>query len=184
MTIMKIPTIRQWPGSYGLRFDVAVGSAARAEVTVTVSEMHLCCPGCTNAVEEAVAKVEGVKCVASQKERTTVLTAADLPTMQKALNRMARAGFCGKLDNEDLKFKEIKSADGKVARMEIAHVHNCCGACTKAIKKALAEVEGVKADTCKSKEEKFVIEGEFEPKDAIAALIEAGFYPLLPKPKS
>ena len=72
----------------------------------------------------------------------------------------------------------------KVARMEIVHVHNCCGACTKAIKKALAEVEGVKADTCKSKEEKFVIEGDFEPKDAIAALIEAGFYTGLPKPKS
>lgn len=181
---MKMSTIRSGLSALAVAMLSLVGSAARAEVTVTVSEMHLCCPGCTNAVEEAVAKVEGVKCIASQKERTTVLTAADLPTMQKALNRMARAGFCGKLDNDDVTFKEIKSAEGKVARLEIAHVHNCCGACTKAIKKALAGVEGVKADTCKSKEEKFVIEGDFEPKDAIAALIEAGFYPRLPKPKS
>ena len=181
---MTIRSIRNGVAALAVAVLSLVGSAARAEVTVTVSEMHLCCPGCTMAVEEAVAKVEGVKCIASQKERTTVLTGVDLPTVQKALNRMARAGFCGKLDNEDLKFKEIETAEGKVARMEIDHVHNCCGACTKAIKKALAGVEGVKADTCKSKEVKFVIEGDFEPKDAIAALMEAGFYPRLPKPKS
>lgn len=178
---MNTHTIRWGIASLALTAALAA-HVARAEVTVTVSEMHLCCPGCTMAVEKAVAKVEGVTCVTSQDDRTTVLTAADLATMQKALDRMARAGFCGKLDSKELKFKEVEAPEGKVQRLEIAHVHNCCGACTKAIKGALAKVEGVTGDSCKSKEVKFVIEGDFEAKDAIAALVKAGFYPRLPKP--
>jgi periplasmic mercuric ion binding protein len=165
-------------------FAACLAAAARAEVTVTVSEMHLCCPGCTHAVEKAVAKVKGATCVTSEDEKTTVLTAPDLETLQKALDRMARAGFCGELDSEDVKFAEIEAPEGVVQRLEIAHVHNCCGACTKAIKGALAEVEGVVADTCKAKETKFVIEGNFEAKEALAALSKAGFYARLPKPKS
>ena len=157
--------------------------AARAAVTVTVSEMHLCCRGCTIAVDKALAKVEGAKGVTSQDEGTTVIEAVDAKVAQKALDAMAAAGFTGKLDTEDLKFAEIKAPKGKVKKLEIYEVHNCCGACTEAIKGALAEVEGVVADTCKAKETEFVIEGDFEAKAAIEALLKAGFYCSLEKPK-
>lgn len=157
--------------------------AVRAATTVTVSEMHLCCKGCTSAVEKALSKIEGVKVKTNQDEATAVVEATDAKAAQKALDAMAAAGFCGKLDSEDLKFAEIKAPKGKVKRLEIYEVHNCCGQCTKAIKGALADVEGVTADTCKAKETAFVIEGDFEAKDAIDALLKAGFYCSLEKPK-
>jgi mercuric ion binding protein len=159
-------------------------SSAHAASTVTVSEMHLCCRGCTTAVEKAVAKLEGVKVTTSEDEGTTVIEAADIKAVQAALDAMAAAGFTGKLDNDDVKFAEIKTPEGKVTRLAVYQVHNCCGACTKAIKGALADVEGVKADTCKAKETEFVIEGDFSAKDAVAALCKAGFYCSLQKPKT
>jgi mercuric ion binding protein len=162
---------------------LSVGSA-RAAVTVTVSEMHLCCRGCTMAVEKAVAKLEGVKVKTSQDDLTTVIEAADIKAVQTALDAMAAAGFTGKCDNDEVKFAEIKAPEGKVTRLEIYQVHNCCGACTKAIKGALKEVEGVKSDTCKAKETEFVIEGDFVAKDAIEAMCKAGFYCSLEKPKA
>jgi copper chaperone CopZ len=157
--------------------------AVGAAVTVTVSEMHLCCRGCTMAVDKALAKLEGVKGVTNQDEGTTVIEAVDAKTAQKALDAMAAVGFTGKLDTEDVKFAEIKAPKGKVKRLEIYEVHNCCGACTEAIKGALAEVEGVTGDSCKAKETEFVIEGDFEAKAAIEALLKAGFYCSLEKPK-
>jgi mercuric ion binding protein len=175
--------------SYVSRLSVALvlagawQTAAQAELTVTISEMHLCCPGCTKAVEKAVAELEGCKCTTSQDEGTTVLACTDAKAAQKALDAVAAAGFVGKLDTEEVKFAEVKTPEGKVKRLEIYEVHNCCGACTKAIKEALAEVEGVVADTCKAKETAFVIEGDFSAKDAIAAMAKAGFYCSLEKPK-
>lgn len=160
-----------------------VSTAAQAAVTVTVTEMHLCCPACTKAVEKSVAKLEGVKVKTSQKERTTVIDATDLKVAQTALDAIAEAGFCGTIDNKELKFAEVKAPKGKVARLEIYQVHNCCGACTKAIKGALAEVEGVKSDSCKAKETEFVVEGDFSPEEAVAAMQKAGFYLSLEKPK-
>lgn len=159
-------------------------AAAQAAVTVTVSEMHLCCRGCTMAVEKAVAKLEGVKVTTSQEDGTTVIEAADLKVVQEALDAIASAGFTGKLDSDDMKFAEIKAPEGKVKRLAIYQIHNCCGACTKAIKHALAEVEGVTGDSCTAKKTEFVIEGDFVAKDAIAALGKAGFYCSLKKPKA
>jgi mercuric ion binding protein len=178
--------------SYVSRLSVALvlaaawQASARAELTVTVSEMHLCCPACTKAVEKAIADlkgVEGVKCTTNQDEGTTVLACPDAKAAQKALDAVAAAGFVGKLDTEEVKFAEIKTPEGKVKRLEVYEVHNCCGACTKAIKGALAEVEGVVADTCKAKETSFAIEGDFSAKDAVAAMAKAGFYCSLEKPK-
>jgi mercuric ion binding protein len=157
--------------------------AAYAAVTVTVSEMHLCCRACTMAVEKAVAGMDGVKAVVTADDGTTKVDAPDAKTAQAALDAIAKAGFVGKVDSEEVKFGDIKTPEGKVKRLEVFQVHNCCPACTKAIKGALAEVEGVVADTCKSKETSFVIEGDFSAKDAIAALSKAGFYCSIEKPE-
>ena len=162
---------------------VALTTAARAESTATLTKVHLCCKGCVAALEKSVAKVPEVKCVATQKEGTVVLTAADDKTLQKAVDAVAKAGFHGKLDNKEVKFAAVKVPDGKVQRLEVVGVHSCCPACTKAIKAALAKVEGVKGDNCEPKAKSIVIEGDFVAKDVIKAIEKAGFHASLPKPK-
>ncbi len=160
-----------------------LSTAARAESTATLTKVHLCCKGCVTALEKSVAKVPDVKCDATQKEGKVVLTAADDKTLQKAVDAIAKAGFHGRLDNKAVKFTAVKVPEGKVQRLEVTGVHNCCGACTKALKAALAKVEGVEGDNLKPKAKSFVIEGDFVAKDAIKAIERAGFHASLPKPK-
>ncbi len=162
---------------------MAWATAAQAEVSVTVSKMHLCCPGCTKAVEKAVSTCDGVKCVADQEAKTAVLTAEKIESVQKAVDALAKAGFHGELSDKKVKYAEQKLPEGKITRLEVTGVHNCCGACTKAIKAALAKVEGVTGNSCEDKKDAFVIEGNFLAKDAITALQKAGFHATVKAPK-
>ena len=66
--------------------------------------------------------------------------------------------------------------EGKVKRLELVGVHNCCGGCNKAIQTALASVEGVAADTAKPKSNTFVVEGDFDGLAVVQALNKAGFH--------
>ena len=157
----------------------AVIAADNAPITVTISEMHLCCKGCTSAVEKASAKVPGVKCTTSQDDLTTVLVADTAKNMQLALDEIAAAGFCGSLSSKEVEFKPIKFTDAKVKRLEVAHVHNCCMGCTDAIKGAIEAVPGVTGNDVKNKKVSFVVEGDFSPDEVVKALQAAGFYPTL-----
>lgn len=166
------------------------GSAARADETVTIEGVHICCKGCAVAIEKAVAKTAEdkehpaeVKCAVDGDTGKVELVAADTAAIQAAVDQIAAAGFHGKLSSKEVKWPKAKAPKGKVASLEVTAVHNCCGACTKAIKAALAECEGVTADTCKPKEESFVIEGDFEAKAALKALHKAGFHASLPEKK-
>jgi len=160
-----------------------MGAAAHAEVKVTVTKMHICCKGCTVAIQKSVAKMPEVTITVDQEKQTAVVTAEKPESVQKALDAIAKAGFHGAVDNKEIKFKEEKAPEGKVQRLEVFSVHNCCPACTKAIKGALAKVEGVKGNSCENKKETFVVEGDFVAKDVIAALNKAGFNASLTKPK-
>ncbi len=163
-----------------LLFTTSLAMAAdSAPITVTISAMHLCCKGCTSAVEKACAKVPGVKCTTSQDDSTTVLVADTAKNMQLALDEIAAAGFCGSLDSKEVQFKPIKFADTKVKRLQVAHVHNCCPACTDAIKVAIEAVRGVTSNDVKNKKVSFVVEGDFAPEEVVKALQTAGFYPTL-----
>jgi cation transport ATPase len=165
-----------------LGLALSAGSA-QAEVKVKISKMHICCKGCTVAIQKAVAKMPEVTITVDQEKGTTELAAEKPESVQKALDAIAKAGFHGVSDNKELKFKEEKLPEGKVQRLEVFSVHNCCPACTKAIKGAVAKVEGVKGDTCENKKESFVVEGDFVAKDLIAAINKAGFNASLTKPK-
>lgn len=164
--------------------------AARAAEKVAIKGVHMCCPGCAAAIEEAVAKaVEDeknpveVEAEIDQENGTVALIGSDLAAVQAAVDQIAAAGFHGKLDNKEVKWPKVKLPKEKVSRLELTGVHNCCGACVKAIKGALAEVEGVTAETVKPKETSFVIEGDFEPQAALKALHKAGFHASLPEEK-
>ena len=165
------------------------GSALRA-AEVTLTGVHICCKGCAGAIEKAVAKAAedkehpaDVKCVVDAEEGTVKLTAADVAGLQAGIDQIAAAGFHGKRSSKEVTWPKAKFPEGKVTRLEVTGVHNCCGACAKAIKAALAEVDGVKGDTVKPKEESFVVEGDFEPKAVVKALRKAGFHVSLPEAK-
>lgn len=181
--------------SRALTAMLALGSIAfvgdvRADEKVAMKGVHMCCPGCAAAIEEAVAKAvedekNPVEVVAEidQENGTVALVGSDLAAVQAAVDQIAAAGFHGKLDNKEVKWPKADLPKGKVARLEVTGVHNCCGACVKAIKGALAKVDGVTGESVKPKESSFVIEGDFEPKAAIQALHKAGFHASLPEKK-
>ena len=163
---------------------VAVQAADdKAESKVTLTDMHICCRSCQTAIEKAVAKVPEAKCKVDTDSESTVITASNYESLQKAVDEVVKAGFSGKPDNKEIKIATIKASDEKVAKLEIEHVHNCCSKCTDALKDALKDVKGVKSNTLANKRTSFVVEGDFAPSDVVNALVKAGFYPELKKDK-
>lgn len=149
---------------------------AAAETKVTVSDTHLCCGQCLRGVEAALKDIAGVKHVSDQKAKTIEITADSDQAAQQAIDALAAAGFYGKLNNDKLKFKPVAAKDAAVEKLEVAGVHNCCGACTSAIKKAVTSVSGVSGTNIKNKDTAFTVEGKFQPGEVVKALLEAGFY--------
>ena len=151
--------------------------SAHAEVSVKISKMHLCCGACVKGVEGALKKVEGATVKVDQDDSSAVVSAANKKTARKAISAIARAGFHGVTDDEKLKMPENSGVkEGKTKRLELIGVHNCCGGCNKAIKAAIAKVDGVEADTAKAKSKSIVIEGDFEGRAVVKALNDAGFH--------
>ena len=150
--------------------------AVQAETKVTLSGLHLCCGKCTKAVSEAVDKVEGAKVEVDQDGGTASITADDPKVARKAIMAVARAGFFGKSDNDKLKIPTDKSGveAGKVSRLELMGIHNCCGKCANAIKSACTSVDGVQG--CEAKGKSLVVEGDFDGAAVVKSLNEAGFY--------
>jgi copper chaperone CopZ len=156
---------------------VSANAASAEEVQLTLKNMHICCGACTKAIEKAVDGVEGASVEVAAKEGQAVVTAADAKAARKALNALAKAGFHGETGDEKLAMKDDSGAtEGKVRRAEVSGVHNCCGACTKAIKETLASVSGVDGDTVKPRAESFVVEGDFDPVALVKAFNKAGFH--------
>ena len=163
---------------------VAVRAADdKAESKVTLTDMHICCRSCQTAIEKAVAKVPEAKCKVDTDSESTVITANNKESLQKAVDEVLKAGFAGKPDNKEIKIAPIKVSDEKVAKLEIEHVHNCCTKCTDALKDVLKDVKGVKSSTLANKKTSFVVEGDFAPSEVVKALVKAGFYPELKKDK-
>jgi copper chaperone CopZ len=156
-------------------FCVFASASLQAETKVTISKTHLCCPMCVTAVAATLKEVAGVKGACDQKAKTITITAESDEAAQKAIDALAKAGFYGATDSDKIKYKLADAPKGEVERLEIVGVHNCCGACTQAIKKALEGVEGIKANTVKAKSDSFVLEGKFSAEKAIQVLLDAGF---------
>jgi len=151
--------------------------AAAAETKVTVSKMHLCCGACYKAVEKAIDGVEGASVEFDKKAKSTTITAGSDEVAQKAVNAIAAAGFHGQSDNKKIAMPEDSGVKpGKVKRLELTGVHNCCGGCNRALDKALDSVDGVEDNTAKPRAETFVVEGDFDAAALVKALNGAGFH--------
>jgi copper chaperone CopZ len=149
----------------------------RTETKVELKGVHLCCDGCVNGVYDALKGVEGVKSQCDMENGTVTLTASDDAGAQKALDALAAAGFHGDTGNEKLAQKDDSGASaGKVKSITVSGVHNCCGACCKAIKTAVKGVSGVTGDTAKPKENTFEVTGDFDAQELVKALNAAGFH--------
>lgn len=152
-------------------------SVAAAETTVVLSELHLCCGACIRGVEKAAASAEGVQVTVNKAELSATLTAANDAAVQKAIDAIAKAGFHGKSNNDKLKMKDDSGVKAGVkSRLVLGGIHNCCGGCNVAIKKALKSVNGVQGDTAKPKKSELVVEGTFDGLAVIKALNKAGFH--------
>ncbi len=156
--------------------SIATAPAVGEETKVNVTGVHLCCQKCVTAAADALAEVKGVKHEVNQDEGAISITACCASAAQNAVDAVAAAGFHGRPDNRAVHFKPVHPPQGKITRLELVGVHNCCGGCTKAIKAALSSVEGVQADTVKAKQTSFVVEGEFKAAEVIEAVFNAGFH--------
>ena len=156
---------------------LAFATAARAETMVVLKDTHLCCGACVRAVGETLKGVDGVTGKCDQKAKTVTITAKDDATAQKAIDALAAAGFHGTTDSDKVKVPEDSGVKaGKVKTLTLTNVHNCCGACTTAIKNTLKKVEGVTGDTVKSKGDTFEVTGDFDAAAVVKALNAAGFH--------
>jgi copper chaperone CopZ len=158
-----------------LGWGIQVGNGA--ETTVKLTGMHICCGGCTKAIVAATKDLAGAKVAVDQDAEEVTITAESKDAAQKAIDAILAAGYHGKTDNTDVKVADDSGAKaGNVKRLTVSGIHNCCGACTTAIKKALKEVSGVQADTCKAKLTSFVVEGDFDAQAVVKALNDVGFH--------
>lgn len=150
--------------------------ATRTEIEVELTGVHLCCQGCVNAVNAALGSVEGVGSRCDMENGTVTLTASDDSAARDALAALAAAGFYGTSDNPNLAMKPVGNVPkGKVKRVKVSGIHNCCGPCCRAIKGAIATVDGVTGDSAESGATTFEVTGDFHAAALVEALNAAGF---------
>ena len=153
----------------------ALATIARAESTVKLSNVHLCCPSCVKGVEKALAKGNRVTATCDKDAGTVTLTAADKDALQGGVDALVAAGYFGKSDSAEISLKDTSGAkDGKVASLKVNDVHLCCDKCVTAVTKALGKVKGVTGNTAEKKVTSFEVTGDFNPKEVFAALQAAG----------
>lgn len=149
-------------------------SAQAADTTVTLTDAHLCCGKCENAVAKAV-KSAGAK--AEVKDKKIIVTAADAAEAQKAADALVAAGFWFKSDNAAVSAKDTSGVKaGTVTRLELTGVHSCCGKCAKAVHAALDKIDGVKAVVAEAHNDKVVVEGSFDAAKVVEALHATGLH--------
>ena len=84
--------------------------------------------------------------------------------------------YHGDTGNKQLAMKAVRHVpQGKVKRLKISGIHNCCKPCCDAIKRAIKSVGGVTGDTAKPNVSSFEVTGDFDAGTLVKALNAAGF---------
>lgn len=147
------------------------------QTQVQLQGVHLCCGGCTDAVDAAAASVPGASSVCDMDNGTVTVTAGDRQSAQRALDAIARAGFHGETGDPGLAMTPDPGIPpGKVRRATVSDIHNCCDLCHDAIKGAIDSVEGVTGETGAPGMTRFEVTGDFSPAELVQALHGAGFH--------
>jgi len=151
------------------------------ETTVTLSNVHLCCGDCA----DAVAKIgtsdtnpipSGVTITADRKAGAIVVKAPSGKDAQAALRAVFKAGFYGVSDQPAVSIAELKADEFTTDTMIIRDTHLCCGGCVKAFSKAVETVDGVESCEAKVGSSRVQVTGKgFKTYEVMKALREAGF---------
>jgi len=150
-------------------------SAQAADVSVKLTDVHLCCQSCVKGVQKAVSTVPGVTAAADMDDGTVSLTGPDTATVQKAVDALTSAGYFGKSSDASIKVNADTGAKGqKVQSLEVDGVHLCCGKCVKSVNTALGSVSGVTTNTATKGAKSFTVTGDFNEQEVFAALQKAG----------
>lgn len=168
---MKLPVL-VLVSALGLALAPAV---AQAESSAKITDVHLCCKSCADGVDKAVAEVPGAKAAVDAEGRTVTLSGPDAATVQKAAKALVAAGYYGKTGDSGVKLDSETGAKNRtVQSMKIEGVHLCCPKCVKAVDKAVKGVPGVKEQTATKGAKSFEVTGDFNEKDVMTALHDAG----------
>ena len=150
-------------------------SAQAADVSVKLTDVHLCCQSCVKGVQKAVSTVPGVTAAADMDDGTVSLTGPDTATVQKSVDALTSAGYFGKSSDASIKVNADTGAKGqKVQSLEVDGVHLCCGKCVKSVNTALGSVSGVTTNTATKGAKSFTVTGDFNEQEVFAALQKAG----------
>jgi copper chaperone CopZ len=150
-------------------------SVRGADVSTTISDVHLCCQSCVKGVEKAVAGISGLTAAVNKDAETVTLTASDKATVQKGADALVAAGYFGKSSDGSIKIAADSGAKGaKVQTLKMEGVHLCCGKCVSTVDKAVKSVAGVKEHTAKKNAQSFEVTGDFNDKEVVEALQKAG----------
>jgi len=150
-------------------------SARAADVTVKITNVHLCCKGCVTGAEKAVATVKGATASVDQDAGTVSVTGPDTASVQKAADALVAAGYFGKSSDASIKLAADTGAKGKkVQTLKLEGVHLCCGKCVSTVDEAVKSVAGVKEHTAKKDAKSFEVTGDFNDKEVADALQKAG----------
>jgi periplasmic mercuric ion binding protein len=150
-------------------------SARAADVSVKLTDVHLCCQSCVKGVQKAVGTVPGATAAADMDEGTVTLTGPDTATVQKAVDALTTAGYFGKSSDPSIKVNADTGAkDQKVQSLQVEGVHLCCGKCVKSVNEALGSVAGVTTNTAAKGAKSFTVTGNFNDKEVFDALQKAG----------
>jgi copper chaperone CopZ len=150
-------------------------TARAADVTVTITDVHLCCQSCVNGVAKAVADVTGLTAKADEDAGTVTLTGPDTATVQKGADALVAAGFFGKSSDASIKINAATGAKNQtVQSIKIEGLHLCCGKCVKTVNDVLGTVPGVTGNTAAKGTGSFEVTGNFNDKDVFDALQKAG----------
>jgi copper chaperone CopZ len=152
-----------------------VMAAKAADVTVTITDVHICCQSCVKGVAKAVADVKGLAAKADQDAGTVTLTGPDTATVQKGTDALVAAGFFGKSSDPAIKLStETGAKNQKVQSIKIEGLHLCCGKCVTAVNNVLGTVPGVTGNTAAKGAASFDVTGNFNDKDVFDTLQKAG----------
>jgi mercuric ion binding protein len=150
-------------------------SAGAADVSATITDVHICCPSCVKGAEKAVANIDGLKARVDKDAKTVTLSGPDTATVQKGADALVAAGFFGKCSDASVKLNaETGAKNQTVQTIKIEGLHLCCGKCVKSVNDALGTVPGVTGNTAAKGAKTFEVTGNFNDKDVFDALQKAG----------
>ena len=150
-------------------------SARAADVTVKLTDVHICCGSCVTGAQKVIGTVSGAKGEVDKDTKSITITSADKATTQKTVDALVAAGFFGKSSDPSIKLNAETGAKGaKVKTLEISGVHLCCNSCVTAVDKTLKSVAGVESQTATKNAKTFEVKGDFNDKEVFDALQKAG----------